>query len=315
MNYYLNNHDIFLDFKEEIKTILKYFSNFNYKFKEKEINESSYEDFVAIDGGNNSFKDDLLNFLGCNYVSVVAYSDEGLLEKREFIIFEKAPLEIKKEILKKLNLGFGEADEIIKKLEEKDYHFEKNEENSFTLKIRNLLELELLAKYSKEHFATRDGSFFLPDLINLKKEINKTINKENVFALAKSSKILRNKVLLMNLKENSIFEVDERLLKEFYNVENLLDFKTYIYSYFKSFYQLETNEEKLNLVINSLKKQIKKGKHGYPKNLIMADKLAKASNVKIKNLERKLLALVYQEEELKSIVEIIKEKIFQIRQF
>jgi len=308
------DEELLLDLKEEIKEILKFFSNLSYSFNKKEVKEKESFDFVAIDGGNNNFKDDLLNFLGCNYVSVVAYSENGVFEKKEFLVFEKVPYELKKEQIKKLNLIFGDEDFILKKLNEKDYRFEK-EENSFTLKVRNLIELSFLAKYSKNNLVVRDGSFFLPDLIGLKDIINKKINKENVFALAKSSKILRNKIILMNLERNSVVKVDKNLLKELYETENLLDFETFIYSYFKSFYQIEANEENLDLVIGSLKNQIKKGKHGYPRNLIIADKLAKASESKMRNLERKILSLIYQENEIREIVEIIKERIFQIRKY
>jgi len=310
------NYDFLFDMKDEIKKIIKYFSELNYDFSNVEIKEKDSKNFIAIDGGNNAFKDDLLNFFGCNYIRVVAYSENKVLEKKEFILFEKVPYDLKREQIKKLNLSiFGDEDLILKKLGEKDYHFEKIEENSFTLKIRNLLELSFLAKYSKDYLVARDGSFFLPDLIGLKKEINRAINKNNVFALAKSSKILRNKMFLINIDNNSVFKVDKNLLKDFYEAENLLDFETFLYSHFKSFYQLETLEENLDIVLSSIKEQIKKGKHGYPRNLIMADKIAKASDIKVKSLERKLLSMIYQEKEVFEILEAIKEKIFQIRKY
>ncbi len=303
--------------KNLLKDLLKNIANFNKSLERVDFKfEEEDSTIYAIDGGNNLLKDPVLEFLGANFVRVGFYSD-GFFEKRDFVIFDNLPLELKKrqiENIKELQV-FGESDEIMEKLNEKEYHFEKyNEEESFSLKIRNLMEIYFLIKLSeKEGVVLRDGSFYLPDLSNFKKLVNKKLkNRENIGSVAKSSKVLRNKLLIKNVKEG-VYKINS-LISELYEENNFLfNFDIYLVSFRKkSYYQLES--ENLSL-INKIYKDVKRGKNGYPRSLIMVDKLVKAKESLVKKKERAILRELYEDNEIKEILSLIKEDIFQIRKF
>ena len=301
--------------KTIIKEIAQIIEKLNFEINKLNLEiEQSDGVLSTIDGGNNYFKHEILKFFGASLINLALVKNEQI-KTWSFVIFEKVPLKLKIKQLKNIDLieEIGNAEEILELIGEKDYNFEKEEEEeSFSTKVRNLLEISLLLKEEKENKVLRDGSFYLPDLAPLKSKIVKKIkNKDNLMALAKSSKLLRNKLLISSL-DKGLYKVNETILNNYYSKENFLfDFPVYLISAVKkSIYQFESgNLENLGIIF----KEIKKGKNGYPKSLILADKFAKASERKIKSIERKLLKTIY-ESEIREFLSEIEEKFYFIRE-
>ena len=312
-----------------IKDLIKELLSLNKQFEVKYFNNSFEEDnyLIAIDGGNNFFDNFLLQSFGVSYVSVIAFND-SFIDKKEFILFDKCSLELKRKQIKQIEELeiFGSSNKILNLIGEKDYNNEQiEEENSFSLKVRNLLELAYLIKYSKKSLVVRDGLFYLPDLFDLKEVFLSKVKKENIFSLAKKSKILRDfslnsfliKIEKQNRKDKTLLiEINEDLLRKYYEDKFLVDTKHFIYSYSPfSYYHLEIPiEAEEERIIKSLINDCKKGKKGYPKSLIMADKLVKASNSVLKKYENLVLKLFLEnfDENIKESFFLIKKK-FQIR--
>jgi hypothetical protein len=301
---------------QTLKEIVYSLNNINFELNKEEINENTcdYKSFVAIDGGNNYFNDEILRYFGASLITLAIYSYDFVKTYR-FVIFEKIPLKLKRKILNSLPFikEFFDIDFLLKKLEEKDYNFEKiEEEKSFVLRVRNLLEISALLYYNKQDsIVIRDGSFYLPDLSPIKEELNNKIKDEGkIGALSKNSKLTRNKILINHIDEG-IYRVNENIIKELYDENNFIfDFPIYLVSFRKkSVYQLETNNKE---IINLLKEDSKKGKDGYPYSLIMADKLAKASNNLTKKIEILLLKELYNID--KELINELKSHIFKIRE-
>lgn len=324
----INNLD---ESREIIKDLIKNFKKeelFNFK-KEKFFYDSEKTNkIIAIDGGNNFFKNPILQQLGVSYISIIAFSD-NLIEKKEFILFEKCSLDLKKKQLEKIKELeiFGDSDDLLKIMNEKDYkNEEREEEESFSKKVRDLLELSFLIKYSKENLVVRDGLFYFPKLNGLKENFLKNVNLENIFALAKKSKLLRDFGLnsflykLENTREKEeifLININNKKLEEYYETKNfLINSKHFLISFSPySYYHLEVpligNEK---IILSSLVHEVKNGKKGYPKCLIMADKLVKATDNLVKKYENLLLKMVLEEmdKDLKEIFYRIEKK-FQIR--
>ncbi|MEO2154190.1 MAG: DNA double-strand break repair nuclease NurA [Nanoarchaeota archaeon] len=301
---------------QTLKEIVYSLNNINFELNKEEINENTcnYKNFIAIDGGNNYFNDEILKYFGASLITLAIYSYDFVKTYR-FVIFEKIPLKLKRKILNSLPFikEFFDIDFLLEKLEEKDYNFEKiEEEKSFVLKVRNLLEISALLYYNRQdNIVIRDGSFYLPDLSPIKEELNNKIkDKEKIGALSKNSKLTRNKILINHIDEG-IYRVNENIIKKFYNKSNFIfDFPIYLVSFRKkSVYQLETSNKE---IINLLKEDSKKGKDGYPYSLIMADKLAKASNSLTKKIEILLLKELYSID--KDLINELKNHIFKIRE-
>ncbi len=315
LNNISGNRDII---KDLIKELFNLTENFEFKFFNNSFEENSY--LTAIDGGNNFFNNPLLQFFGTSYVSVIAFND-SFIDKKEFILFDKCSLDLKRKQIKQIEEleVFGSSNKILELIGEKDYNNEQiEEENSFSLKIRNLLELAYLIKYSKSSLVVRDGLFYLPDLINLKEIFLKKVKQANIFSLAKKSKILRdfslNSFLIKLEKQNRknkslIVKINKDLLSKYYEDKFLINSKHFVFSYSPlSYYHLEIPyEAEIKEVVKVLVNESRKGKKGYPKSLIMADKLVKASNNVLRKYENLVLKIF-----LENLDENIKENLFLI---